>query len=111
MPYRDPETQRAYQRQWQRARRAGETGRFKVLRVSSPEEIRTATALLGVLAGLIKSVLETKSGDVFMRARTAGYLISIGLKAVEVADLESRLEALEQRVFRGGTDHEHEGES
>ena len=36
-----------------------------------------------------------------MRARTAGYLISIGLKAVEVADLEARLTSLEKAVLGG----------
>ncbi|MFC2048012.1 hypothetical protein ACFLSK_01090 [Chloroflexota bacterium] len=101
MSYKDPEKQKEYQRQWQRQRRAGETVGFKVLRVSSPEEIRTANALLTVLTGLIKEVLETKEGDVFMRARTTGYLISIGLKAVEVADLESRLTSLENEVSGG----------
>ena len=98
MPYKDPARQKDYQRQWQRTRRAGEPGRFKVLRIRSPEEIRTATALLSVLAGLIKEVLETKEGDVFLRARTTGYLISIGLKAVEVADLEMRVANLEIRL-------------
>ena len=101
MPYKDPEKQKEYQREWQRQSRASETIGFKVLRVSSPNEIKTANALLTVLAGLIKEVLETKQGDVFMRARTTGYLISIGLKAVEVADLEARLTSLENKVFRG----------
>ena len=100
MGYRDSEKQKAYQREWQRRRRAGETGKFKVLRVSSPEEIRTAHALLGLLADLIKQVLETKEGDTLIRARTAGYLITIGLRAVEMADLESRIAALE-RHFGG----------
>lgn len=101
MPYKDLERQREYQRHWQRSRRVGDGVGFKVLRVSSPEEIRTANALLAVVAGLIKEVLETEEGDVFMRARTAGYLISIGLRAVEVADLESRLTNLENRVMGG----------
>jgi len=101
MPYKDPERQKEYQRQWQRSRRAGESRGFKVIRVSSPEEIRTANTLLTVLAGLIKEVLETKEGDVFMRSRTAGYLISIGLRAVEVADLESRITNLENKIIGG----------
>ena len=101
MPYKDPEKQKEYQRQWQRQRRAGESTGFKVLRVSSPEEVRTAQGLLSVLAGLIREVLTTKEGDIFMRARTAGYLISIGLKAVEVADLEARLTSLENKVLGG----------
>lgn len=98
MSYKDPEKQKAYQREWQRRRRAGESGKFKVLRVSSPEEIRTAHALLGLLADLIKQVLETKEGDTLIRARTAGYLITIGLRAIEVADLESRIRAMEERL-------------
>ena len=100
MGYKDPEKQREYQRNWQRSRRIGEVGKFKVLRVSSPQEIATARALLALLADLIKSVLESKEGDVFLKARTAGYLITIGLRAVEVADLEGRLQQLEER-YRG----------
>ncbi len=101
MPYKDPEKQKEYQREWQRRKRAGETVGFKVLRVSSPEEVRTAQGLLGVLGNLIGEVLATKQGDIFMRARTAGYLISIGLKAVKVADLEARLTSLENKVWGG----------
>jgi hypothetical protein len=101
MPYKDKEKQKEYQREWQRQRWAGETVGFKVLRVSSPEEVRTAQGLLGVLGNLIGEVLTTKQGDIFMRARTAGYLISIGLKAVEVADLEARLMNLENKVLGG----------
>ena len=97
MPYKDPEKQKEYQRQ----RRAGETIGFKVLRVSSPEEVRTAQGLLCVLGSLIGEVLITKQGDIFMRARTAGYLISIGLKAVEAADLEARLTSLANKVWGG----------
>jgi hypothetical protein len=96
MAYKDPEKQREYQRNWQRQRRTGEVGKFKVLHISSPKEIRTAHALLGLLADLIKSVLKSKEGDIFLKARTAGYLITIGLRAVEVADLESRIKALEE---------------
>ncbi|MEW6143359.1 MAG: hypothetical protein AB1597_09465 [Chloroflexota bacterium] len=101
MPFKDSVRQKEYQRQWQRARRAGEAVGFKVIRVSTPEEIRTANALLTVLAGLIKEVLETGEGDVFIRSRTAGYLISIGLRAVEVANLEKRLTELENKVQGG----------
>jgi hypothetical protein len=101
MPHKDTVMQKEYQRQWQRQRRAGEDGGFKVIRVSSTEEIKTANALLTVLAGPIKEILETKESDIFMRSRTAGYLISIGLKAVEVADLEQRLTNLENKILGG----------
>ena len=97
MPYKDTEKQKDYQRQYQRNRRAGKPSSITLNRTSAPEEIKTASALLFVLSNLIKEVLDTDKGDVFLRARTAGYLISIGLKAVEVADLEDRLTKLEAR--------------
>jgi hypothetical protein len=97
MPYKDAEKQKEYQRQYQRNRRAGKPSSITLNRTSSPEEIKTASALLFVLSNLIKEVLDTDKGDVFLRARTAGYLISIGLKAVETADLEARLTKLEAR--------------
>ena len=85
-------------------RRAGQATKgqcIEVLRSSNLEQTRTASGLLQVLAGLIKEVMETTEGDVFMRARTAGYLISIGLRAVEVADLEARINNLENKIIGG----------
>jgi hypothetical protein len=102
LPYKDPEKRKEYQREYQRLLRAGEPTRAVIKPMSkplNPQEVRTAQGLLGVLASLIGEVLTNKEGDIFMRARTAGYLISIGLKAVEVADLESRLTNLENRVW------------
>ena len=102
MPFKDPEKQKEYQRQWQRAKKAGLPVKTLTRTLNlSIEEIRTASALLTVLTGLIKEVLETEAGDIFMKARTAGFLISIGLKAVEVADLEARLTQLENKVLGG----------
>ena len=104
MPYKDPEKRKEYQREYQRLLRAGEPTRAVIKPMSkslNPEEVRTAQGLLGVLGNLIGEVLTTKQGDIFMRARTAGYLISIGLKAVEVADLEARLTSLENQVWGG----------
>lgn len=104
MPYQDPERQKEYQREYQRLRRAGKPTKAvikPVSKTSNPEMTRTAQGLLCVLGNLIRGVLTTKQGDIFMQARTAGYLISIGLKAVEVADLEARLTNLENKVLGG----------
>lgn len=107
MPFKDPERQREYQREYQRMRRAGLRSKGAGLRVklipSSLEQTKTASGLLCVLANLIKEVRETTQGDIFIRARTAGYLISIGLKAVEVADLEGRIRNLENKIIGGET--------
>lgn len=104
MPFKDPERRRSYNRDYQRLRRAGQpTGSrgIEVIRVSNLEQTETARGLLRVLGGLIGEVLTTEKGDVFMRSRTAGYLISIGLKAVEIADLEGRITSLENKIMEG----------
>ena len=104
MPFKDPERRRSYNREYQRLRRAGlPTGSRRVdTRVTSiPEQTKTASGLLCVLSNLIKGVLQTKQGDIFIRSRTAGYLISIGLRAVEVADLEGRVTNLENKIYGG----------
>ena len=104
MPFKDKEKRRSYNRDYQRLRRAGQpTGSrgVEVIRVSNLEQTETARGLLRVLGRLIGDVLTTEKGDIFMRSRTAGYLISIGLKAVEVADLESRITNLENKVLGG----------
>jgi len=104
MPYKDPEKRRQYNRDYQRLRRAGQpTGSrgLEVLHLSNLELTETAGGLLSILGGLIGEVLTTKEGDIFIRSRTAGYLISIGLKAVEVADLEGRITNLENKIMGG----------
>lgn len=94
MPYKDKEKQKAYQREWQRQKRAGAMSNCRTL---NPEELKTAEAMLDALADILAEVLSAKA-DLFMRARTAGYLISIGIKAVETAELERRLTELENRL-------------
>ena len=104
MPFKDPEKRREYNRGYARLKRAGQPSGSRgveVIRVSNLEQTETARGLLRILGHLIGQILETGEGDVFMRSRTAGYLISIGLKAVEVADLESRITDLERKVTGG----------
>ena len=106
MPFKDKEKRRSYNRDYQRLRRAGQPTGSRGIEVIRPsnlkvEQLQTAQGLLCILGNLIGEVLTTEKGDIFMRARTTGYLISIGLKAVEVADLESRITNLENKVMGG----------
>ncbi len=104
MPYKDRGRARTYQREYQRLRRAGQPPGARGIEAvrSSNHRTDTAVGLLGVLSHLIGQVLHTDEGDVFIRSRTCAYLISVGLKAIETAEFESRLNELEKRVF-GGT--------
>ena len=98
MGYKNVERQREYQRNWQRDRRAGVPSK----RVqSSTQDIRTAQGTLDVLTELLSQLMKADA-DLFMKARTIAYVVSVGLRACETAELERRLNVLEDRILRGG---------
>ncbi len=93
MPYKDKEQQAAYQREWQRQKRAAV--KSSPCRTLNPEDIKTAQGLLDTLADVIADV-NAAEADTLIKARCMGYLISIGLKCIETADLEQRITMLEE---------------
>ncbi len=96
MPFKSKEKQREYQRNWQRDRRAGVPSK----RVqSSTEDIRTAQGMLDVLTELLSQLIKAEA-DLFLKARTIAYVVSVGLKACETAELERRLNVLEDKILR-----------
>ena len=98
MPYKDPEQQREYQRQWSRMKRAGESSKPNLKRRTlNPAEILTAQGIRDMLAEVLNEVMEWE-GDTLQRARCVGYVAGIAIKAVETADLEQRITELEQAV-------------
>jgi hypothetical protein len=62
--------------------------------------------MLEILADILSQLMAAEA-DLFMKARTIAYVVSVGLKAAEVAELERRLVALEDRMLRGNN-HGHE---
>jgi len=62
--------------------------------------LKTAQDVLTLLEEQINAVREEPEAGTLEKARAIGYLAGITLKAVEVADLSGRVEALEQ-VLRG----------
>jgi hypothetical protein len=74
MPFKSKEKQREYQRNWQRDRRAGVPSK----RVqSSTEDIRTAQGMLDVLTDILSQLMKAEA-DLFMKARTIAYVVSVG---------------------------------
>jgi hypothetical protein len=63
--------------------------------VSGPLRFETAKDLLAVLEGQLAAVLADASLGSAERARVVGYLITVGLRALEVRDMAGRIEALE----------------
>jgi hypothetical protein len=101
MPYKDPEKQAEYQRNYQREyQRQKRSAKVKpIVKTLNPDDIRSAKGLLDLLTETLAEVSEAE-GDVFIKARLKGYLISIGLKCVETAELEERLRILEENSRR-----------
>lgn len=104
MPFRDVETRRAYQRQWTRARRSGLSGAASTRLSLTVEDVATAEAVLALLWDELQRVRDSDA-DPLARARCVAYIASPLLKAVETAELERRIGALENRFFGGSNGH------
>jgi hypothetical protein len=96
MPYSDPEKQRDYQREYKRMQRAGSSQTPGQTLVPLPFRLKTAQDVLALIEEQVNAVREEPEAGTLEKARTVGYLAGIALKAVEVADLSGRVEALEQ---------------
>ncbi len=100
MPYRDPEKKREYNREYKRMQRAGSRQTPGQTLVPLPFRLKTAQDVLVLLEEQINAVRDEPEAGTLEKARAVGYLASIALKAVEVADLSARVEAME-RVLKG----------
>ncbi len=106
MPYKDKKTQKQYQRDYQRHLRAG--GRYSATSDSQSENkthktlfsscyrISKAQDLLHVLEDAINTVHADELSTPLQKARALGYLVGVGIRVIETATLENRVEALER---------------
>ncbi len=65
-----------------------------------PLRLKTARDVLGLLEEQINAVRDEPEAGILEKARTVGYLAGVALKAVEVADLSARVEAVERVLKR-----------
>src|SRR5919107_3733839 len=98
MPYKDPEKQRDYQREYKRMQRSGSSQTPGQTLVPLPFRLKTAYDVLALLEEQVVAVRDEPDAGTLEKARCIGFLAGITLKAVEVADLSGRVEAME-RVF------------
>jgi hypothetical protein len=96
VPYKDPERMRAYQREYQRMRKAGLNLTPAKTPLPLEFKLQTAQDVIDLLAEQIAAVKQDKEAGTLEKARTVGYLLTIALKAIETANLEARIEALER---------------
>ncbi len=99
MPFKDPDAQRAAQREWARRHRSGDNRTRRTVEPLLPAEfrVRTAADILELLSAQIEELRRAKL-DRVAKARTIGYLCSVALRAVETAGLEARVEAIERTL-------------
>jgi len=101
VPYRDPDKQRLYKREWKRLQSVG-GGTPGGTVIPFPFRIRNAQDILSLLAKHVEAVENAEEAGPLEKARTVGYLAGIALKAVEVTDLGARLAKLEQVLAKRG---------
>lgn len=98
MPYRDPARQRRAKAESARRARAaarGGTGGGPWNPIPAPVRLETALDALALVREEIANVRAAADVSAPDRARCVGYLLSVGLRAIEAGNLELRLEALE----------------
>ena len=96
MPFADEDRARQYQREYRRIRRAGDectTPGTSLLPLDF--RLKTAGDVLALIEDQTAAVLEDTEAGTLEKARTAGYLATIALKAIEAGNLTARLETLE----------------
>lgn len=98
MSYKNPDKQREYQREYQRMRRVPTGGcQTPGQTLLNPEfRLKTARDVLELIAEQVAAVRAETEAGTLEKARVVGYLAGIALRAVEVADLSDRLEAVEK---------------
>ena len=98
MPYKNPNQQRAYKREWARMNRAGDGGTPSGTELPLPFRLETAQDVLRLIGEQVTSVRADTEAKTLEKARTIGYLAGIALRAVEVADLSARIESMERAL-------------
>lgn len=96
MPYKDPDKKRTYNREYKRMQRAGSRQTPGQTLVPLPFRLKTARDVLILIEEQMNAVRDDTEAGTLEKARTIGYLAGVALKAVEVADVSARVEAVER---------------
>ena len=95
MPYKDPNKQRDYQREWARKRRG--VSSIDGIEPSIEWKLETIEDLKAVLESIISELMPSDL-DIGVKARVSAQLINAGCKLLERSELEARMCAIEERL-------------
>jgi len=103
MPYKDPDKQRSYKREWQRANRRGDIGHQEgpgaaVIEISG--RMQTPSDVLAVLEEQIDALRRDKRLRTVERARAIGQAATLCLKVIETRDVEAKLDKIDDALKR-----------
>ena len=96
MPYKNVNQQRAFNRQWQRKRRAQGSTDSKVPTLEW--KLQNIEDLKAVLNIIVTQLLEADDLDLSLKARNLSALLTVGLKMLQQGELEIRMTAIEERL-------------
>lgn len=98
MPYADPNKQREYVRDYQRKRRA--KGGYSRDNINHEWRLETADDLKSVLECIVSELMADEELDLGVKGRVVASLLTVGLRLLEVGQIEDRLERLEAKILR-----------
>jgi hypothetical protein len=98
MPYKDPNKQREYNREYQRKRRSKD-GYSSKIGVTAEWKLSTADDLKSVLETIVSELMCDNESDLCVRGRVIASLLTVGVRLLEVGSIEERLEKLEAKML------------
>jgi len=102
MPYKDRDKRREYNRAYNRLYRAGltkkQTEQPRTLINDETTRLESAKDYLMLINSVITEVRGDTTISTIQMARTVGYLVGVGLKALEFGTLEERLSVIEKEL-------------
>lgn len=104
MPYSDKEKQSEYLKNYQRKRRSEGLAPKLTGKTQERWKVKTATDLLNILEASLNDLLDTEGLDICVRSRAVSNLLSVGVRLVEAATIESRIKIIEDRLDNAVTE-------
>src|SRR5204862_3786292 len=98
MPYKDPTTQRDYQREYARMRRSGDCRTPRQTQVPHEFRLKTAADVVAVLEEQVAAVRDDERAGTLEKARCIASVSNVALRAIEAGEIAARVDAIERAL-------------